>query len=66
MKITHRILISLLALAGLVAGITSLRAADIVWTNTAGGNWSTAANWDPNQVPGSGDTAWIIPPEAQQ
>ncbi|MBI5386463.1 MAG: hypothetical protein HZA90_17465 [Verrucomicrobia bacterium] len=25
-------------------------AADIVWANTAGGNGSAAANWNPNQV----------------
>ncbi len=34
-------------------------AADIVWTNTSGGNWGTAANWDPNQVPGAADNAFI-------
>jgi len=34
-------------------------AADIVWTNTAGGNWSEVANWSPNQAPSSNDTAWI-------
>src|ERR1041385_8793322 len=33
--------------------------ADIVWTNLSGGNWGTAANWSPNQVPTSNDTAWI-------
>ncbi len=27
----------------------------IVWNNPAGGSWSTAANWTPQQVPGSGD-----------
>ncbi len=31
----------------------------LLWTNTAGGNWSVAANWEPNQVPGIGDTAFI-------
>jgi len=31
----------------------------INWTNTLGGNWSVAANWNPNQVPGSSDTANI-------
>jgi hypothetical protein len=35
------------------------RGADVVWTNTAGGNWSVAANWSPNQLPGAGDTAII-------
>jgi hypothetical protein len=34
--------------------------ATITWTNTAGGNWSVAANWYPNQVPGSADTV-VIP-----
>ena len=29
------------------------------WTNTAGGNWSNANNWSPNQVPGAADTAVI-------
>ncbi len=37
----------------------SVEAADIVWTNTLGGTWGTAANWSPNQVPTSADTAWI-------
>jgi len=31
----------------------------ITWTNAAGGNWSVAANWDPNEVPGPNDTAQI-------
>ena len=34
-------------------------AATIVWTNTVSGNWNTAANWDPNQVPAVGDSAII-------
>ena len=44
--------------AGILLG-TTVRAADIVWTNTASGNWATAANWNPNQVPSTNDTAWI-------
>jgi hypothetical protein len=32
------------------------RADTIVWTNTAGGNWSDAANWSPNVVPGQSDS----------
>src|SRR5208283_2965240 len=47
------------ALALLLAGAVSTRAATLTWTNTANGYWNTAANWDPNQVPGSGDTAVI-------
>jgi hypothetical protein len=34
-------------------------AATINWTNTAGGNWSVAANWSPNQVPGSSDDSVV-------
>jgi hypothetical protein len=34
-------------------------AATLVWTNTAGGAWSTAANWSPNAVPAAGDLVFI-------
>src|ERR1043165_1485090 len=36
-------------------------AADITWTNAAGGNWSNPANWNSGAgpVPGSGDNALI-------
>jgi hypothetical protein len=34
-------------------------ASTINWTNVAGGNWSLAANWSPNQVPGSADDATV-------
>src|SRR5690349_15473725 len=37
----------------------SAMAASLSWTNTAGGNWTNAANWSPNQVPGSADQAAI-------
>ena len=43
---------------GLLSGISS-PAADIVWTNTAGGNWSVANNWLPHQIPGVSDNAWM-------
>ena len=33
--------------------------ATIIWTNVSGGSWSTAANWSPNQVPGSADNAAV-------
>jgi hypothetical protein len=42
------------ALAGRLA-----HAATITWTNTVSGGWNTAANWNPNQVPGATDTAII-------
>jgi hypothetical protein len=30
-------------------------AASITWTNTGGGNWSSALNWSPQQIPTSAD-----------
>ena len=32
----------------------------ITWTGTSSDNWNLAGNWDPEQVPGLGDTA-VIP-----
>jgi hypothetical protein len=56
MKIQIRILAVVLA----VLVTTQLsRGANIIWTNTAGGNWSNTNNWSPNQTPGSGDVAVI-------
>jgi hypothetical protein len=43
-----------------VAGVLSMRASTITWTNTSGGNWSASSNWSPNSVPGSNDDAFII------
>ena len=37
----------------------SSQAVTITWTNLSGGNWSAAANWSPNQVPASSDSALI-------
>ncbi|MCX6903263.1 MAG: hypothetical protein NTW03_07260, partial [Verrucomicrobia bacterium] len=34
-------------------------AATIVWTNTAGGFWSAANNWNPHQVPTAADDVFI-------
>lgn len=36
-----------------VAG--SVSATDFGWTNTAGGTFSDAGNWDPNGTPGTAD-----------
>jgi hypothetical protein len=33
--------------------------ATITWANSSGGDWDTAANWSPAQVPGAGDDAVI-------
>ena len=30
-----------------------------IWTNTGGGDWSTASNWSGNVVPASGEAVWI-------
>ena len=46
----------------LLVATTTMPAATIIWTNTAGGTWNTAANWSPNIVPGAGDTANITTP----
>src|SRR4051794_9197454 len=46
--------LSLLLLGGVAA---TSHAATITWTNNTPGNWNTAANWSPNQVPGAADTA---------
>jgi len=42
-----------------LAAICHARAATVVWTNTAGGNWNNTNNWSPNTVPASGDTVLI-------
>src|SRR5271165_4768211 len=42
----------------IVAG-RSAPAATISWTNLSGGDWSAAANWDLNQVPGPSDSVVI-------
>src|SRR5689334_6030546 len=40
-------------------GLCSSFGATINWTNSSGGNWTTATNWSPNIVPGASDTANI-------
>jgi hypothetical protein len=47
------------AIAFLISGTCRIQAADVVWTNTAGGYWNVAANWSPNGVPASADTVFI-------
>lgn len=49
----------LLLIAFLFSTRAELKAATILWTNTAGGNWATAANWSPNTVPTLADTVFI-------
>ena len=50
------------AILSVVAAAVSGNAAVISWTNSASGLWSSAANWSPNSVPGSTDTAVINVP----
>jgi hypothetical protein len=45
--------------AGLCATATGLRAATISWASPTGGDWNTAANWSPAQVPTGSDTVFI-------
>src|ERR1700678_334358 len=33
--------------------------AQISWTNAAGGNWNSAGNWSPNEVPRAADSVSI-------
>jgi T5SS/PEP-CTERM-associated repeat protein len=47
---------SILLSALLAMGTSGPASANLVhWTNPAGGDFSTASNWNPNQVPGPGD-----------
>src|SRR5436309_1339948 len=57
MKSTHRLICWRVALCIFLAATPSLRATDITWINGAGGDWNTAANWNPSQVPGPADKA---------
>ena len=49
----------LLASVVILAVILPASAASILWTNTAGGVWSAAANWSPHQVPSAADDVLI-------
>jgi hypothetical protein len=53
-----RTVVYLLGAAALLAAI-STHAAILTWTNTAGGDWNVAANWNPSQVPVNGDDVII-------
>src|SRR5437773_1251620 len=50
---TNYIIIAILTM------LSAARGADIVWTNTSGGSWTNASNWNPQQLPGPTDTAWL-------
>jgi hypothetical protein len=61
MKILAAVCLPVATLAVAFLLTTGVRAAadTINWTNTTSGGWNTAANWSPNTVPGSADTAII-------
>lgn len=50
---------SAIALFGLVWAASTARSSNVIWTNTAGGDWRVALNWQPHQLPALGDTAVI-------
>ncbi len=58
---TTRNLTRLCLLGALLSGIAA-QAANITWTNTAGGNWSAAMNWSPHQLPTNTDNVLITTP----
>ena len=58
MKCTQRRRLWWLAALVLLVSLTT-PAATLTWNNPAGGTWSVATNWSPNQVPGAGDSALI-------
>src|SRR5437762_1754521 len=51
--------LTVLTLLTVFTALCSARAATLVWTNTADGDWNLAANWSPPQVPASGDSVII-------
>ena len=55
--VNHLAIVACIALSGM-----GLHAATITWTNTSGGNWSVANNWNLHQVPTNTDTALITTP----
>jgi hypothetical protein len=54
-----KIILLAMAMGGVALAGRLAEAATINWTNPAGGNWSDAANWSPNQVPTNTDTVLI-------
>ena len=57
-RVGSRSLAMLGAVIGLALGAGSLQATVVTWTNTAG-SWDLAGNWNPAQVPTSGDEVVI-------
>lgn len=49
----------LVALVGVAAAALPAGAASIFWANAVSGDWSDPLNWNPQQVPGAADFAFI-------
>src|SRR5262245_4651971 len=58
-RLVHNTLALCIFLSLLMASTRSNYAATITWTNSNGGSWSDASNWNPNQVPTMDDDAFI-------
>jgi len=54
-------LLATLGLVALLAGASAPLADTITWNNPAGGNWHTASNWDPQNVPDQAGEAALVP-----
>jgi fibronectin-binding autotransporter adhesin len=56
---SNRTLISLIArvATSLFGGVAVAHAADVSWTNPAGGDWAVGANWSTGSMPSASDTA---------
>jgi len=52
------ILVAAISCAGMLA-VQPVVAADVFWTNAAGGVWSVGSNWSTGVAPGTGDVAII-------
>ncbi len=61
MKTIHSLksLVTAAAIVGLAMAGPRLHAATVSWTNGVSGGWNNPANWNPNIVPGTNDTATI-------
>src|ERR1043166_8614518 len=59
---SNRLFLRAFLIVFLLCATDAVQAASFTWTNTVGGFWTNATNWNPNGVPGAGDTALIVTP----
>src|SRR5437660_5496372 len=48
-----------LTLVAVLCLVSAAFASDVSWTNSLGGNWSTAANWSTGTIPGPSDNVFL-------